>query len=355
MAVEPLCIMKNILVTGGCGFIGSNFVHHVYNKYPEYRIYVLDALTYAGNLENLEDIEKKELAIPEDKSRYVFVKGDVSDEELLESLFEKHQFAHVFHFAAESHVDRSFFNFSNFVRTNVEGALLLALMVQRFGGEMVHISTDEVYGSIPEALGFVKEDAPFLPANPYASSKAAADMLLQTMMKTSTVPVRIVRATNNFGPFQYPEKLIPLVITNLLEEKKIPLHGSGEHLRQWIHVNDMCSAIDMVAHNGEKNGIYNIAGEHESNINVLKKVAEILGKNLEAYLERVPDRPNADMRYAIDSSKLEKLGWKRQHTFEKELPEVVKWYSDHEEWWRKLKRKKEYAMHYELQAKAKYF
>jgi dTDP-glucose 4,6-dehydratase len=347
--------LKNILVTGGCGFIGSNFVHYVYKKYPDYRIYVLDALTYAGNLENLEDIEKLELNVSEEASRYVFVKGDVSDEELLESLFEKHKFAHVFHFAAESHVDRSFFNFSNFVRTNVEGALLLALMIKRFGGEMVHVSTDEVYGSIPEALGFVKEDAPFFPANPYASSKAAADMLLQTMMKTSTVPVKIVRGTNNFGPYQYPEKLIPLAITNLLEEKKMPLHGSGAHLRQWIHVDDMCSGIDLVAHKGEKNGIYNIAGEHESNIVVLKKVAEILGKDINQYLERVPDRPNADMRYAIDASKLEALGWKRTHTFVEELPRVVQWYADNKEWWQKLKRKKEFAMHYELQAKAKYF
>lgn len=347
--------MKNILVTGGCGFIGSNFVHYLYKKYPDYRIYVLDVLTYAGNLENLEDIETAELNVPEEQGRYVFIKGDVSDEELLESLFEKHAFAHVFHFAAESHVDRSFFNFSNFVRTNVEGALLLARMVQRFGGEMVHISTDEVYGSIPEEDGFVKEDAPFFPANPYASSKAAADMLLQSMMKTSTVPVKIVRGTNNFGPYQYPEKLIPLGITNLLEDKKIPLHGSGEHLRQWIYVEDMCSAIDMVAHYGEVNGIYNIAGEHETNIGVLQSVAACLGKNLEDYLDRVPDRPNPDMRYAIDSSKLEALGWKRAHTFAVELPHVVEWYVRNEPWWRKLKRKKEYAMHYELQAKSKYF
>ncbi len=348
--------LKNILVTGGCGFIGSNFVRYLYKKYPGYRIYVLDALTYAGNLENLEDIEAVELNVPEVESRYVLVKGDISDEELLETLFEKHTFTYVFNFAAESHVDRSFFNFSNFVRTNVEGALILARMVARFGGLMVHVSTDEVYGSIPEHLGFVKEDAPFWPANPYASSKAAADMLLQSMMKTSKTPVRIIRSTNNFGPYQYPEKLIPLGITNLLEGKKIPLHGSGEHLRQWIYVEDVCEAIDTVAQKGEENGIYNIAGEHESNINVLQHIAELLGKDLDDHLERVPDRPNADMRYAIDSSKLEReLGWKRRHDFATELPRVVQWYVEHEAWWRKLKRKKEYAMHYELQSKAKYY
>lgn len=347
--------MKKILVTGGCGFIGSNFVRYMYEKYPDYQIYVLDILTYAGNPENLEDIEQKELDVPEDRSRYVFVKGDVSDEEMLESLFSKHSFEYVFHFAAESHVDRSFFNFSNFVRTNIEGALLLAMMVQRHGGTMVHISTDEVYGSIPEEQGFVTEGAPFWPANPYASSKAAADMLLQTYMKTSKVSLRIVRATNNYGRYQYPEKLIPLAITNLLEEKKIPLHGSGEHLRQWLHVLDFAAAIDFVARNGGENEIYNVAGEHESNIGVLRTVAEYLGKDIEQYLDRVQDRPNPDMRYAIDSSKLESLGWKRQFSFKEELPKVIEWYRSNPEWWQKLKRKKEFLMHYDLQANAKFY
>ena len=347
--------MKNILITGGAGFIGSNFVHYIYEKYPDYRIYVLDALTYSGNVDNLADLEQAELAQPEEKSRYVFVKGDVSDEELLEDLFSTHKFVAIVHFAAESHVDRSFFNFSNFVQTNVEGALLLAMMVRKHGGSMVHISTDEVYGSIPEELGFVKEDAPFWPANPYASSKAAADMLLQSFMKTTGISLKIVRATNNYGPYQYPEKLIPLGITNLLEDKKIPLHGSGEHLRQWLHVRDFCSAIDLVLHKGEKNGIYNVAGEHETNLAVLQLAAECLGKDLKTYLDFVPDRPNPDMRYAIDSSKIEALGWKRQYSFREEFPNLVQWYHDHEEWWRKLKRKKEYLMHYELQAKAKYF
>ena len=347
--------MKNILVTGGCGFIGSNFVHYLYEKYPDYRIYVLDVLTYAGNLENLKDIEEKELNMPEDQSRYVFVKADVSDEEALERLFKEHTFSYIFHFAAESHVDRSFFNFSNFVRTNIEGALILAMLAQRYGGTMVHISTDEVYGSIPEEQGFVKEDAPFWPANPYASSKAAADMLLQTYMQTSKVSLRIVRATNNYGPYQYPEKLIPLAITNLLEDKNIPLHGSGEHLRQWLHVLDFCSAIDFVAHEGDENGVYNVAGEHESNIDVLRLVAEYLGKDLEQYLDRVADRPNPDMRYAIDSSKLESQGWKRKYSFREELPNIIDWYRSNEEWWRKLKRKKEFLMHYELQKEAKFY
>lgn len=347
--------MKNILVTGGAGFIGSNFIHHLYNKYPNYRIYNLDVLTYAGNPENLLDIEELELDTPEGESRYVFVKGDISDEEFLEKLFSKNKFEKVFNFAAESHVDRSFFNFSNFVRTNVEGALLLAMMVHKHGGEMLHVSTDEVYGSIDEKDGFVDESARFAPANPYASSKAAADMLLQTFMRTYDVPVRIVRGTNNFGPYQYPEKLIPLCITNLLEGKKIPLHGSGEHLRQWIHVSDMCNAIDLVAHKGEKHGIYNIAGEHESNIGVIRLIAKCLNKNPEEHIEHVPDRPNPDMRYAIDAAKLKALGWELEKSFAKELPHVVEWYANNELWWRKIKHKKEYTDHYQKQAKAKYY
>lgn len=347
--------MKNILVTGGCGFIGSNFVRHLYHKYPDYKIFNLDILTYAGNQENLSDIEALELSHPESEARYVFVKGDVGDEMLLEELFKQHTFFKVFNFAAESHVDRSFFNFSNFVRTNVEGALLLAMMTAKYGATMLHVSTDEVYGSIAEELGFVKEDAPFFPANPYASSKAAADMLLQSMMKTSKFPVKMVRGTNNYGPYQYPEKLIPLAITNLLEGKKIPLHGSGEHLRQWIHVSDFCKGIDLVAHEGEENGIYNVAGEHHSNIEVLTMIAKILGKNIEENLDRVPDRPNPDMRYAIDAEKLESLGWKLEKKFADELPKVINWYTENREWWTKLKRKKEYEMHYELQAKSKFY
>jgi dTDP-glucose 4,6-dehydratase len=347
--------MKNILVTGGYGFIGSNFIRHIYHKYPEYKIFNLDILTYAGNQENLSDIEELELSHPESEARYVFVKGDIGDEVLLEELFSQHSFYKVFNFAAESHVDRSFFNFSNFVRTNVEGALLLAMMTAKYGSSMLHVSTDEVYGSIPEENGFVKEDAPFFPANPYASSKAAADMLLQSMMKTSKFPVRMVRGTNNYGPFQYPEKLIPLAITNMIEGKKIPLHGGGEHLRQWIHVSDFCKGIDLVAHEGEENGIYNVAGEHYSNMEVITMIAGLLGKNIEENLDRVPDRPNPDKRYAIDATKLQALGWGLTKTFVEELPTVVEWYKENVEWWTKLKRKKEYEMHYELQAKAKFY
>lgn len=347
--------MKNILITGGCGFIGSNFVRHLYHKYPDYKIYNLDILTYAGNLENLADIETLELGRSENESRYVFIKGDIADEKLLEELFSAHKFSLVVNFAAESHVDRSFFNFSNFVRTNVEGALLLAMMTAKHGGTMLHVSTDEVYGSIPEEQGFVTEDAHFQPANPYASSKAAADMLLQTMMNTSKFPIKMVRGTNNFGPFQYPEKLIPLAITNMLEGKKIPLHGSGEHLRQWIHVTDFCKAIDLVAHEGEDNGIYNVAGEHYSNFEVITLIAKILDKNVEEHLDRVPDRPNPDMRYAIDATKLKQLGWQLEKNFLEELPLVIEWYTAQEDWWKKLKRKKEYEMHYELQSKAKFY
>ncbi|MFA6050272.1 MAG: dTDP-glucose 4,6-dehydratase [Candidatus Paceibacterota bacterium] len=344
---------KNILVTGGCGFIGSNFVRGVYKNHPNYKIWNLDMLTYAGNLENLADIEKEESALPADKKRYTFIEGDVANRELLTELFEKHRFDLIFHFAAETHVDRSFHSFTNFIRANVEGTMSLASMVIKYGGRMVHVSTDEVYGSIPE--GFVDENAPFWPSNPYASSKAAADILLQSFIKTFAAPIIIVRGTNNYGPYQYPEKLLPLSITNLLEEKKIPVHGNGMHLRQWIHVEDFTDAIDLISQKGEDGDVYNIAGEHETNIGALEMIAKHLGKNLDDFKYFTPDRPGADYRYAIDSSKLEKnLGWKRKHTFKESLPVVIEWYKKNEAWWRKLREKKEFQHHYEKQSQAKW-
>lgn len=345
--------LKNILVTGGCGFIGSNFIRHMYSTHPDYRIINLDVLTYAGNPENIADIEAAESGRSEEDRRYVFIKGDVAERLLLEALFAEHSFAYVFHFAAETHVDRSFFHFASFVRTNVEGTLALAAMVLRHGGRMVHISTDEVYGSIPE--GFVTEGAPFNPSNPYASSKAAADMLLQSFTRNYGAAILTVRATNNYGQYQYPEKLIPLGITNLLEGSVIPVHGSGLHLRQWLHAEDFARAIDLVAHNGEEGGIYNVAGEHESNLGVLRIIAEHLGKELDKHKEHTPDRPNQDARYAIDPSRIEReLGWRRQHSFRESLPRVVDWYVANENWWRKIKAKREFLDHYEKQRKAEW-
>lgn len=345
--------MKNILVTGGCGFIGSNFIRFIYNEHPDYRIFNLDALTYAGNPENIADIEQTESLRAEIDRRYVFIKGDVADHALLETLFAKHEFAYIFHFAAETHVDRSFFHFASFVRTNVEGTLALAALALRYGVRMVHISTDEVYGSIAE--GFVAEDAPFNPSNPYASSKAAADILLQSFTRNYHAPILTLRATNNYGPYQYPEKLIPLGITNLLEGSVIPIHGSGLHLRQWLHTEDFARAIDLVANKGEDGAIYNVAGEHESNLGVLQMIAKHLGKDLDKHIEHTPDRPNQDARYAIDSSRIEsELGWQRRHLFRESLLEVIDWYIANEEWWRKIKAKREFLDHYEKQRKAKW-
>jgi dTDP-glucose 4,6-dehydratase len=344
---------KNILVTGGCGFIGSNFIRHIYHAHLDYRIFNLDALTYAGNPENLADLDLIEGELDESDRRYIFLKGDVADRELLDVLFAEHHFEFIFHFAAETHVDRSFFHFANFVRTNVEGTLALAALVLRYGGRMVHISTDEVYGSIPE--GFVTEGAPFNPSNPYASSKAAADMLLQSFTRNYGAPILTVRATNNYGKYQYPEKLIPLGITNLLDGLVIPIHGSGLHLRQWLHVEDFARAIDLVALKGEDGAIYNVAGEHESNLGVLEIIAEHLGKDLSLHKEHTPDRPNQDARYAIDASRIkQELGWRPQHSFRESLPDVVDWYIAKEGWWRKIKEKREFLDHYEKQRKAEW-
>lgn len=347
---------KNILVTGGCGFIGSNFIRHIYHVHPEYRIFNLDVLTYAGNPENLADIALLEAELDESERRYVFLKGDVADSELLDVLFVEHRFDLVIHFAAETHVDRSYFNVTNFIRTNVDGTMVLATMVMKYGGRLVHISTDEVYGSIPLSDGFVKEDMLFHPSNPYATSKAAADMLLQSFMRTYDAPIVIVRSTNNYGPFQYPEKLLPLGITNLLEDKQIPIHGDGHHLRQWIHVEDFARAIDLVSQWAEDGEIYNVAGEHATNLEALRIIAAHLGKELDLYKYHTKDRPGADYRYAIDSTKLEtKLGWKRQHQFIESLPVVIDWYVAHPDWWGKLRKKKEFIDHYQKQAQAKYW
>jgi len=352
MTIQPLV---NVLVTGGCGFIGSNFIRHLYRTHPNYRIYNFDVLTYAGNPENLADIEALENGRNEAERRYVFIKGDVADRELVRVLFEEHAFTYVFHFAAETHVDRSYSNLVDFIRTNVDGTIMLATMVMKFGGRMVHISTDEVYGSIPEEVGFVDEDAAFRPSNPYASSKAAADMLLQSFMRTYKAPINIVRATNNYGCFQYPEKLLPLGITNLLEGKQIPIHGAGTHLRQWIHVEDFARAIDLVSTRADVGEIYNVAGEHASNLEALAIIANYLGKDLEDNKYHTPDRPGADFRYAIDSSKLEReLGWKRQHEFRTSILTVVDWYTANRPWWEKIRMKKEFTDNYKKQSQAKY-
>ncbi len=345
---------KNILICGGSGFIGSNFIHYFYDKYPAYKIFNLDLLTYAGNPENLIDIEQEEVKQSPTSQRYHFFRGDICDGALLDNIFDKYKFDIVVNFAAESHVDRSFINVFDFIRTNIEGVRSLIEAARKHNvARFIQISTDEIYGSVSN--GFSTEDAPLRPSNPYAASKAAADLLVQSYIKTHRVPALIIRGSNNYGPFQYPEKLIPLAISNIIENKKVPVHGSGEHRRSWLHVNDFCSAIDLVVHKASDYSIYNASGEEKTNLEILEIIAQHL-KGSEDYKKHTKDRPGADLRYAPDSSKLKsELGWLRKHNVENSIVEVVKWYQNNQNWWRKIKSKKDYLNHYERQVKAEYY
>lgn len=335
--------------------MGSNFIRHIYNSYPEYKIYNLDLLTYAGNQDNLKDVEEKETALPVSKKRYHFIRGDVCDCTLLDNLFSKYHFNLVVNFAAETHVDRSLINMSDFIRTNIGGVrALIETMQENKVSRFVHISTDEVYGTIDE--GQAHEESILKPSNPYAASKAAADLLLQTFMRAKTVPAIIVRSSNNYGPFQYPEKLIPLAISNLIEGRKIPVHGNGEHVRSWLHVEDFCRAVDNVVHRGRDFQIYNVSGEELTNLEVLRAVAAKVGRDFDSHREHIGDRPGADMRYALDSSKLQKeLGWERKHKFEKSIAGVVDWYMRNRGWWEKIKGTPDYLTHYEKQSTGQWY
>ena len=317
----------NILVTGGLGFIGSNFIRLILGKYKEYRIINLDKQTYAGNPDNLKDIEKN--------PNYTYVRGDICDPTLVDSIMQKAD--HVVHFAAESHVDRSIEDASAFVRTNVLGTFTLLESARKFDVKrFIHISTDEVYGS--RERGSFKEKDILTPSSPYSSSKAGSDLLAQSYFITHKLPVIITRCTNNFGPYQYPEKLIPLFITNLLENKKVPVYGTGKNVRDWIYVLDHCKAVDFVLHKGVPGEIYNIGGGAErSNIEITKKIIGILGVD-ESMIEYVKDRPGHDFRYSLNCTKMHKLGWTAEHGFNEGLESTVGWYVANRWWWEKLKR-----------------
>lgn len=322
--------MKNLLVTGGAGFIGSNFIRYILNKYSRYRIVNLDSLTYAGNIHNLDDLKGN--------PNYFFVHGNILDQELVEYLVKKYNIDTIVNFAAESHVDRSILRPEIFVKTNVQGTVSL-LNVARASAikKYLQISTDEVYGALGKT-GYFNESTPLAPNSPYAASKASADLLVQAYYKTYGLNVNITRCTNNYGPYQFPEKLIPLLISNGIDGQKLPIYGDGNYIRDWLHVYDHCQALDLVLHRGRKGEVYNIGGHNERTNN---DIGNMIVKELaldENSIEHVRDRLGHDRRYAIDPTKIEsELGWRPKYTFDIGLAETVAWYLENENWWRPLK------------------
>lgn len=318
----------NMLITGGSGFIGSHFVRYLIRKYPHYKIINLDNLTYAGNSENLDDVK--------DHANYQFIRGDICDQELVDSIISR-RVDIVVNFAAESHVDRSIAQPDLFMRTNILGTqVLLKASLKYRVKKFVQISTDEVYGSLGKS-GYFTEESPLSPNSPYSASKAGADLLVRAFHKTYGLPMNITRCSNNYGPYQFPEKLIPLMITHAIQDKELPVYGDGMNIRDWLHVEDHCSAIDLAIHKGKPGEVYNVGGNNEwPNIELIRKILSIQGKP-ESLIRYVPDRPGHDRRYAIDASKIRrKLGWVPKYSFEQGLEETVHWYQDHEEWWRRI-------------------
>lgn len=314
-----------ILVTGGAGFIGSNFVKYMLKKHPDYKIVNLDLLTYAGNLENLKEEESN--------PNYKFVKGDIANRDFIIDLFEKEKFDAVINFAAESHVDRSILNPDIFVRTNVLGTQVLLDAAKHTKVEKyIQVSTDEVYGSLGET-GLFTEETPLAPNSPYSASKAGADLLVRSYHKTYGMHTMITRCSNNYGPYQFPEKLIPLMIINALHDKDLPVYGDGLNIRDWLYVDDHSSAIDLVLHKGKSGEVYNIGGNNEkTNIEIVKTILKELGKP-ESLIKFVKDRPGHDRRYGIDATKIRnELGWKPETNFETGIKKTIKWYLDNQEW-----------------------
>ncbi|MFQ5722268.1 MAG: dTDP-glucose 4,6-dehydratase [Candidatus Aminicenantales bacterium] len=319
-----------LLVTGGAGFIGSNFIHYMLKQYPHCRIINLDKLTYAGNLDNLKDIEND--------PRYEFVKGDIRGKELVSKIYKRVQ--DIVHFAAETHVDRSIIDAGEFVLTDVYGTFVLLEALRNSEANIeffIHISTDEVYGS--REKGFFKEDDPLSPSSPYAASKVGADRLVYSYWVTYGLPVIILRPSNNFGPYQYPEKFIPLFVTNALEGKDLPLYGQGTNVRDWLYVEDNCRAIDLIMQKGKLGEAYNVGANNEvQNITIAQRIVDLLGKR-RSLIKFVPDRLGHDKRYALDCRKIHSLGWKPKTDFEQALDFTVRWYEENSWWWRKIKEK----------------
>jgi dTDP-glucose 4,6-dehydratase len=321
--------MLRLLITGGAGFIGSNFIRYILQEHPDWEVVNLDKLTYAGNLENLKDVKND--------SRYRFIHGDIADRELIDKLFSQ-GFDVVVNFAAESHVDRSILDASPFIRTNVQGPQVLLEGARQHRVKLfIQVSTDEVYGSLG-ATGKFNEESPLHPSSPYSASKAAADLLCQAYQRTYGLPVIITRCSNNYGPYQFPEKLIPLTITNALEGKPIPVYGDGLNVRDWIHVEDHCCALDMAIQRGKQGEIYNIGADNErTNLEMVRRILDIVQKP-HSLITFVSDRPGHDRRYALDTTKIhQELGWEPRHSFEEGLQRTVEWYIENEPWWRRVK------------------
>ena len=322
----------NILVTGGAGFIGSNFIHYMLEKHPDDNQINLDLLTYAGNIHNLDDVK--------DNPHYHFVKGNIVNRELVTHLVHEFNIDHIVNFAAESHVDRSILHPEVFVETNVQGTLALLDVAKREGVEkFLQVSTDEVYGTLG-ATGYFTEESPLQPNSPYSASKASADMMVRAYYETYGLNVNITRCSNNYGPYQFPEKLIPLMTSNGMEGKDLPIYGNGKNIRDWLYVSDHCQAIDLVLRDGKPGEIYNVGGHNErTNNEIVHLIVDNLGIS-EDHIKYVKDRLGHDKRYAIDPTKIEtELGWKPEYTFDTGIVKTIDWYKDNEDWWQPLKAK----------------
>ena len=320
-----------LLVTGGCGFIGSNFIRYILKKYLNYEVVNLDKLTYSGNPDNLIDIQNN--------GRYRFVKGDICDSRLVKKLIENADA--IVNFAASTHVDRSIEDSSDFIETNIKGVHNILEVLKNFNSKrFIHISTDEVYGSI--ALGCFREDSSLDPSSPYSASKAGGDLLCKAYHTTYKLPVVIARSSNNFGPYQYPEKIIPLFVTNLLDNNNVSLYGDGLNVRDWVYVEDNVRAIDLILHKGKVGEIYNIAtGDEMSNLNLTKLILSNLNLTFDK-MKFVKDRLGHDRRYSLNSKKLEGLGWRSIYSFKKALEITIEWYKNNRLWWEKIKLSKDY-------------
>lgn len=329
-----------LLITGGAGFIGSNFIHYILEKYKDYEVINLDKLTYAGNLDNLKDIEND--------SRYTFLKGDISDKITVYKIFQENKIDAVINYAAQTHVDRSILEPDEFIKTDIFGTYNLLEAVRKFGvKKMIQISTDEVYGEIKEGEFF--EGSPFRPNSPYSASKAGADHLCRAYWVTYKTPVIVTHSCNVYGQYQYPEKLIPLFITNLIEDKRVPVYGDGQQIREWIYITDHCEAIDLILHKGKVGEVYNIGTSNRiANIEVTRLLLLLLRKD-ESYIEYVEDRQGHDFRYALNWEKIKNnLGWKPKVSFEQGLKSTVEWYKANRWWWEKIK-SGEYLEYYKKQ------